>query len=116
MNYKLKVEGGMVNFLQKTGNDFVKSQMSDHGAQRIIKEKGAEYSDLHKDYPIKAGDFYFEGKSKEEIEAYKHKSMVVGYTRALRRTIKREPENIALIDESKKQLYEAIDKVDSIVL
>lgn len=69
MNYKLKVEGGMVNFLQKTGKDFVQSQMSDHGAQRIIKEKGAEYSDLHKDYPIKAGDFYFEGKVINKVEA-----------------------------------------------
>ena len=48
------------------------------------------------------------------VESIKEKAMVVGYTRMLRRTIKREPDNKALIDHSLKQLIQYVNKVDSL--
>ena len=50
----------------------------------------------------------------EDITDIENKCKVVGLTRVLRRTLKREPENTALIEESKKQLLAAIDAVDSL--
>ena len=60
-------------------------------------------------------DLYFEGKDdafKADVEA---KAKVVGYARMLRRTIKREPDNKALIDLSLNNLIEYVNKVDSLV-
>lgn len=61
-------------------------------------------------------DMYFEGKD----EAYKQEAMdkarVLGYTRMLRRTIKRHPDDTALIEHSRKNLIELVDKVDSLAI
>lgn len=64
----------------------------------------------------KTFEFYFSGKSKEEIELNKHKSMVVGYTRALRRTIKRLSDQKDLIEHYIKRLIEEIDSVDNLTI
>ena len=60
-------------------------------------------------------DLYFEGKDDTFKQAVKEKAMVVGFTRMLRRTIKREPENTALIEYSKQNLIDLVNKVDSLV-
>lgn len=60
-------------------------------------------------------DLYFEDKDEAFKESVKEKAMVIGYTRCLRRTLKREPENQALIDYSKNKLIELINKVDTLV-
>lgn len=61
-------------------------------------------------------DMYFEGKD----EAYKQEAMdkarVLGYTRMLRRTLKRHPDDTALIEHSRKNLIELVDKVDSLAI
>ena len=59
-------------------------------------------------------EFYFEGKDPKEVELNKHKAMVVGYTRALRRTIKRLKDKTELIEHYKKHLIEEIDAVDDL--
>ena len=64
----------------------------------------------------KTFEFYFSGKSKEEIELNKHKSMVVGYTRALRRTIKRLSDQKDLIEHYTKRLIEEINSVDNLTI
>ena len=53
---------------------------------------------------------------KEDIEDEIYKCKAIGLARVLRRTLKRDPENITFIEETKKQLFEAIDKVDTLVL
>lgn len=60
-------------------------------------------------------DLYFEGKDDAFKEDVKAKSKVIGYTRMLRRTIKRTPDDTALIELSKKNLIEYVNKVDSLV-
>ena len=59
-------------------------------------------------------DLYFEDKDEAFKESVKEKAMTIGYTRMLRRTIKREPDNRALVDHSLKQLIAFVDKVDSL--
>jgi len=44
-----------------------------------------------------------------------YKCQIIGLTRCLRRTLRREPDNTAFIDLSKKMLIEAIDRVDSLI-
>lgn len=53
---------------------------------------------------------------KEDVQDVVDKCKVVGLTRVLRRTIKRDPGNVEMINETKKQLLEAIDKVDKLDL
>ncbi len=60
-------------------------------------------------------DFYFEGKDDAFKESVKDKAKVIGYTRMLRRTIKREPNNKALIDHSLNKLIEYVDKTDTLI-
>ena len=60
-------------------------------------------------------DLYFEDKDEAFKESVKEKAMVIGFTRMLRRTIKREPDNKALIDYSMENLIKYVDKVDSLV-
>ncbi len=59
-------------------------------------------------------DYYFEDKD----EAYKaevlDKARTIGYTRVLRRTIKRTPDEKEAIDYYYKNLLEFVDKVDSL--
>ena len=59
-------------------------------------------------------DLYFEDKDEAFKDSVKEKAMTIGYTRMLRRTIKREPDNRALVDHSLKQLIAFVDKVDSL--
>lgn len=58
---------------------------------------------------------YFDGKDEEYINNVKEKAKVIGYARMLRRTIKREPDNKALIDHSLKNLIECVNKVNSLL-
>lgn len=51
----------------------------------------------------------------DDITDIENKAKVVGLTRVLRRTLKREPDNTALIEISRKELFDAIDKVDSLI-
>ena len=60
-------------------------------------------------------DLYFEDKDdafKQDVIA---KAKVIGYTRMLRRTIKREPDNTPLIELSRNQLIKYVNEVDSLV-
>ena len=61
-------------------------------------------------------DLYFEDKDEQFKKDVIEKARVVGYTRALRRTMKRHPEQTELIEHYKKGLIEAVDKVDSLAL
>ena len=60
-------------------------------------------------------DLYFADKDDAFKKAVEDKAKVIGYTRMLRRTIKRLPDNTALIEYSRKQLIEYVNKVDSLV-
>ena len=59
--------------------------------------------------------YYFEGKDDAYKESVISKAKVVGYTRALRRTIKREPDQKSDIEYFRKQLIEYVDKTDSLL-
>ena len=59
-------------------------------------------------------DLYFDDKDDAYKQAVEDKAKVIGYTRMLRRTIKREPDNKELIDHSLNQLIECVNKVDSL--
>ena len=61
-------------------------------------------------------EFYFEDKDPQTVELNKHKAMVVGYTRALRRTIKRLADKTDLIEHYKKRLIEEINTVDDLTI
>ncbi|MBQ1482045.1 MAG: phosphotransferase [Erysipelotrichaceae bacterium] len=61
-------------------------------------------------------DFYFEGKDEAYKKEVLRKAMVIGYTRVLRRTIKRTPEEKEKIDYYKKQLIDLVDQVDSLLI
>ncbi len=62
---------------------------------------------------------YFEGKSEEEIEAIADKAKLIGYSRILRRTIRRKgletEEGRALIEHCKKRIGELLEKVDTLL-
>lgn len=71
MTFTLKVKNGKVNFITKAGEDMVQNNMSEEIARRIINEKKAVVDNTFEGYPIKAGDYFFEGtvenkKAKEE--------------------------------------------------
>lgn len=59
-------------------------------------------------------DLYFEGKDDEYKLSIENKAKVIGYTRMLRRTIKREPENKQLIEHSLNELIKYVDLVDNL--
>ena len=59
-------------------------------------------------------DDYFEGEDEAYKEDVLNKAKVIGYTRALRRTIKRLPDETELIEHYKKQLIEYVNKVESL--
>ena len=61
-------------------------------------------------------DIYFDGKDDAFKEDVKLKARVVGYTRSLRRTIKREPDDKELIEFTRNSLIELVDKVDSLTI
>ena len=64
-------------------------------------------------------ELYFEGRSPEEIQAINEKAQVVGYTRIMRRTIRRNGLNTedgrAVIENCRRHLEELLAKVDSLV-
>ena len=61
-------------------------------------------------------ELYFEGKDEQFINDAMDKAKVVGYTRMLRRTIKRHPEKTDLIEYTRNKLIEYVNKVDSLAL
>lgn len=61
-------------------------------------------------------DLYYEDKDEEFRKSVLDKAKVIGYTRALRRTIKRNPDEKELIEHYKKELIEYVDKVDELAL
>lgn len=66
--YKLKSTNGRVNFLLRTGKDFVKNDMSTSAAQHIIDTGELGVSDKP-DYPIcVSGKWYFEGEETKPKE------------------------------------------------
>ena len=50
----------------------------------------------------------------EDITDIENKCKIIGMTRVLRRTLKREPDNTELINKSKEILFNALDTVDSL--
>ncbi|MCR4854722.1 MAG: anti-sigma factor antagonist [Erysipelotrichaceae bacterium] len=71
--------------------------------------------DLAKEIMDKLFRFYFEDKDEAFIESVISKARVISYTRILRRTLKRRPDEQELIDHYMKQLIEYVDKNDSLV-
>ena len=63
-------------------------------------------------------ELYFEGRSPEEIEAINEKAQIIGYTRIMRRSIRRggldTQEGRAVIENAKAHLEELLAKVDSL--
>lgn len=57
---------------------------------------------------------YFGTEDEAELQKYSDKARVIGYTRLLRRTLRREPDNTAVIENCKKQLGILLDRVDSL--
>ena len=63
MSYKLKTANGKVEFLLKTGKDFVKNQMAVASAQHIIDTGTMKKSNVE-GYPINIDDkWYFAGET-----------------------------------------------------
>ena len=60
--YKLKSTNGKVKCLFKTGNDFVRNEISVSAAQHIIDTGEVVQSDKP-EYPIHVGEWYFEGEA-----------------------------------------------------
>ena len=60
--YKLKSTNGKVKCLLKTGNDFVRIEISVSAAQHIIDTGEVVQSDKP-EYPIHVGEWYFEGEA-----------------------------------------------------
>ena len=60
-------------------------------------------------------ELYFGTTDSAALQTYADKARVIGYTRLLRRTIRREPDNTAVIDHCKKCLAELLARVDTLV-
>ena len=59
-------------------------------------------------------EMYFDDKDEEYRKSVMEKAKVIGFTRMLRRTIKRTPDNTELIDYTRKQLVDLVAKTDSL--
>lgn len=71
--YKLKSTNGRVNFLLRTGKDFVRNNMSVSAAQHVIDTGELQTSDKP-DYPICVnGKWYFEGIEVKNTRGRKNK-------------------------------------------
>jgi len=57
---------------------------------------------------------YFGTEDPEELRNYSDKARIIGYTRLLRRTLRREPDNTAVIENCKTKLCELLNEVDSL--
>ena len=64
----------------------------------------------------KTFEFYFADKDEAFVQEVIKKARVVGYTRALRRTIKRTPDEKELIEHYRKELIELVNEVDSLII
>lgn len=60
--------------------------------------------------------YYFSDLNEEERKQIMDKARVIGYTRVLRRTIKRTPDQIGSIEHYRKQLIDLVDKTDSLII
>lgn len=58
--------------------------------------------------------YYFDGKDKDFIDDAVIKARIIGYTRLLRRTIKRVPDKKDVIDNCTSQLCELVPKTDKL--
>ena len=61
-------------------------------------------------------DLYFEDKDEEYKKDVIEKARVVGYTRALRRTIKRHPERVEHIEHYRKELVDLVAQTESLAI
>jgi uncharacterized protein (TIGR02172 family) len=59
-------------------------------------------------------EMYYDDRDEAQRAEIMEKAKVVGFTRMLRRTIKRTPENKELIDYTRKQLIDLVDRTDSL--
>lgn len=59
-------------------------------------------------------EYYFDGRDEAFINDAVNKARIIGYTRLLRRTIRRNPENTALIEHCKKMLTELVPTTESL--
>lgn len=59
---------------------------------------------------------YFPEKNDEEIAAVEKKAALIGYTRLLRRTIRREPENTVMIDFCRESIIRLTESLDTLYL
>lgn len=64
----------------------------------------------------KTMELYFEGHDKEFVENMKHKACVVGFTRLLRRTRKRDASNTVAINHCHDRLIEELDYVEDLIV
>lgn len=64
----------------------------------------------------KTFEMYFEGRSEEEVKNEMDKATLVGFVRLYRRTLKRTPDNAALIKHCQDRIEELVSRVDSLVL
>ena len=58
--------------------------------------------------------YYFEGKDDEFINSALTKARIIGYVRLLRRTIRRDSDNTALIDNCKNRIIELVPQVSEL--
>ncbi len=58
---------------------------------------------------------YFDTEDAEKLAEYENKAKIIGYTRLLRRTIRREPDNKALIEHCKNNIIELVDKTNTLI-
>lgn len=65
---KLKSINGQVEFLMRTGNDFVKSIMPKETAERIIKDGKSEASATANGYTLSVDDKFFFAVEDENTE------------------------------------------------
>jgi thiamine kinase-like enzyme len=64
-------------------------------------------------------NYYFEGKSEEEIESISRKAQIIGYTRIMRRSIRRggleNEKGRAVIENCRNHLHELLAEIDSLL-
>jgi len=71
--------------------------------------------DVAKALWLKTVELYFDTTDKAKIQDYENKAKAVGYTRILRRVIRRTPDDTAAIEHYKKQLTASINAVENLL-
>lgn len=91
-----------------------------HGFGELNHDKVSRFLKLDWELAQKVLDlsfkFYFDDKDEAYIEECLNKAKVVGYTRLLRRTIRREQDNIEFIEYLKARLIETTNRVDNLAI